>query len=40
MKTKTPTHTSFTAFEAQWKKTTMAKLPDATELLKSSPRVG
>jgi hypothetical protein len=24
----------------QWKKTTMAKLPDATELLKSSPRIG
>jgi ABC-type nitrate/sulfonate/bicarbonate transport system substrate-binding protein len=26
--------------EEQWKKTTMAKLPDATELLKSSKRVG
>jgi hypothetical protein len=24
----------------QWKKVTMAKLPDATELLKSSPRIG
>jgi hypothetical protein len=24
----------------QWKKVTAAKLPDATELLKSSPRIG
>jgi hypothetical protein len=24
----------------QWKKTTMAKLPEATELLKSSQRIG